>query len=308
MSHLELNIVDAGGPHELVTIELMRAQGYLERMGVTVNRTLVYNGNDAARLLVDGKVDASMQIGFGPTLAAIVGGAPIRVIAGANLLTVHAVYSNKADIRRLKDLEGRVVGIGARGALVHQLMFAALTKQGVDPAKVNFVTIGNSATIFKALLRGEVDAGFGETDVYEHQAQYGVHVLEDAVLWEQLPEFPNQASTATQAALRDKREALVRTLAAHALLYRFLQSPDSWEAYAAASAIGLPGSDPQEARTQWNFYQRTRPFAVDLQLPPAQLKYMQELNVAMGLQPQVLPQDAIMDTSLAREALALIDG
>jgi ABC-type nitrate/sulfonate/bicarbonate transport system substrate-binding protein len=303
---LEIHIVDAGGPHELVTVELMRRQGYCERMGVDVRRTFVTNGADAAELLLAGRCDAAMQVGFGPALKAIEGGAPLRVIAGSNLLTVHAVYSKNPQIRRLRDLAQRTVGVGRLGALTHQLIYAALLKQGVDPAQVRFVPIGSSATIFKALQAGEVDAGFGETDVFENQAHYGVHVLEDAVLWRELPQFPNQASFATQAAISGKREALVRLLAAHAMLYRRLHSPDSWADYAAAYAAALPGSDPREGRTQWQFYQRYRPYAEDLLLPQAQLDYLQDLNVTMKLQARILPFDAIADLSLARDAMRLV--
>jgi ABC-type nitrate/sulfonate/bicarbonate transport system substrate-binding protein len=303
-----VQIVDAGGPHEKVTVELMRSQGYCERLGIRIDRTYVTNGAEAAALLRSGHGDVAMQVGFGPTLAAIDEGAPLRVIAGSNLLTVHAVYSKQPAIRRLQDLGGRTVGVGRLGALTHQLIYAALCKHGVDPATVRFVPIGNSATIFRALLAGEVDAGFGETDVFENQAHYGVHALDDGVLWQELPEFPNQASFATAAALRGKRDVLVRTLAAHALLYRFLHSPDSWTAYAAAWARALPGSDPAESRAQWSFYQRHHPFAADLLLPPVQVAYLQDLNVTMRLQRRVLPFDDIADMSLAHDAVRLLDG
>lgn len=302
-----IHILDAGGPHEKVTVEVMRRQRLFERFGVEVSRTYVTNGAEAVELLLAKRADAALQVGFGPALVAIEGGAPLRVIAGANLLTVHAVYTKRPEIRRLQDLQYRTVGVGRLGALTHQLLFAALLKRGADPATVRFVSIGNSATIFKALLAGDVDAGFGETDVFENQAHYGVHALEDGVLWRELPEFPNQASFATEAAIRHKREALVRTLAAHALLYRFLQAPHSWEAYAAAWNEALPGSAAAESRAQWAFYQRYRPFAEDLLLPPAQLDYLQHLNVTMNLQHRRMRFDEVADMSLARDALRLID-
>ena len=305
----EIRIVDAGGPHELVNLELMKSQGFLERMGVNPHKTYVTNGTEAARLVLSGACDAAMQVGFGPALSAIVRGEPLRVIAGANLLTVHAIYSKDPGIRRLKDLEGRTVGVGPLGALTHQLIYAALLKHGVDPAKVRFVPMGSSSNIFKALLAGEVEAGFGETDVFEHQGRYGVHVLEGGVLWRELPEFPNQASFASQTALRDKRDALVRTLAAHVLLYRCLHDPQSWEAYAAAWTAALPaGADLAEARAQWQFYQDYHPYAVSLELPEIQVRYMQDLNVTMSLQNQVLPYDAVTDMSLAQEALEMAGG
>lgn len=303
----EIHIIDAGGPHELATVELLHRQGYLEQLGIRCKRTYIKNGAEATELLLAGLGDAAMQIGFGPAMAAIERGAPLRIIAGSNMLTVHAVYAQDPEIRGLRDLPGRTVGIGAPGALTHQLIFAALRKHRIDPAAIRFVSIGSSATIFEALLAGEVDAGFGETDVFEHQARYGVHALEDAVLWRELPEFPNQASFATETAIRQHRDELVRTLAAHAQLYRFLQGPLSWEPYAKAWAAAMPGTDPAESRTQWLFYQQNRPFAENLLLSEAQIRYIQELNVAMSLQHRVLPGDLVVDMSLARDALMLID-
>jgi ABC-type nitrate/sulfonate/bicarbonate transport system substrate-binding protein len=304
---LPVHIVDAGGTHELVTIALMRSQGFLENVGLTYERTLVTNGAEAVEELLSGTGDVAMQIGFGPALKAIAKGAPLKVVAASNLLTVHAVYTRDPDIRRMRDLVGRRVGVGAYGALTHQLMYAALTKQGVDPAGVNFVHMGNSASIFQALLRGELDAGFGETEVFDHQAEYGVHHLEDAVLWRELTDFPNQASFATEAAIRDKREALVRTLQGHAGFYRYLQGATSWETFAAARETALPGSEPAESKVQWDWYREFQPFAEDLILPRDRFDYMQALNIRMGLQAQALPFDVVCDMSLAGEAVQRLD-
>src|SRR5262249_24927552 len=159
----EIRIVDAGGSHEQVTVELMRRENCFERAGVAAHRSFVANGAEAVSTLLEGKADAAMQVGFGPALAAIADGAPLRVVGGANLLTIHAIYSKHPDIRRIEDLAGRTMGIGSPGALTHQLVVAALRKRGADPSQVRFVSIGNSAAIFKALLARDVDAGFGET-------------------------------------------------------------------------------------------------------------------------------------------------
>lgn len=303
-----IRIVDAGGPHEKVTVELMRRERLFERFGLEVEKTYVTNGADAAALLCEDRADVAMQVGFGPALVAIANGAPLRVIAGSNLLTVHALYAKDARIRRLQDLPGKVVGVGKLGALTHQLVYAALLKHGVNPARVHFVSIGSSATVFRALLAGQVDAGFGETDVFENQDRYGVHALENGVLWRELPEFPNQASFATEAAIRAKRDALVRTLAAHALLYRRLHDSAARQVYTEAWRTALPESPLDECDAQWSFYQRYQPFATNLQLPQAQLTYMQRLNVTMQLQQRVLSYDAVTEMSLARDALRLIDG
>ncbi|MBC2665296.1 ABC transporter substrate-binding protein [Novosphingobium flavum] len=302
----DIRVVDAGGTHERVTIELMRRLRLFERVGLSVERTLVTNGGEAVDLLLGGKADAALQVGFGPALAAIADGAPLRVVAGANLLTVHAIYARDPAIRSLADLAGRRVGVGALGALTHQLAVAALRKQGLDPGAVEFVTIGNSAAIFRHLLEDRIDAGFGESEVFHDQARYGVHALADAVLWRELPDFPNQASFATLAALGERREALVRVLAAHALLYRALHHGPA-EDYLAAWAAALPEFPAAEGAVQLAFYRENRPFAEDLRLPEPSVAMLQRLNLAMGRQQAVLPFAALADMSLAAEACALAD-
>lgn len=111
----EIHIVDAGGPHELVTVELMRRQGYLEQMGIRAHKIYVTNGAEAVEVLRAGRAEVAMQVGFGPALVAIEHGEPLRVIAASNLLTVHALYSKNPEIRRLHDLQGRTVGVGRLG-------------------------------------------------------------------------------------------------------------------------------------------------------------------------------------------------
>ena len=255
--------------------------------------------------LTSGKADVCMGSGVSNVIAAIAGGAPLRLLAGANLRVVQAIFSKRPEIRTLKDLEGRRVGSGPKGQLVHQIIFAAMLKQGADPNKVDFVNLGNSGTIFKAVAKGEIDAGTGEANVYDSQAKYGVHVLEHGALWEELPDYINQASYASLDAIKTKREILIRTLAAHAKAYRFVQTPQSHDAYAAARIAATAGPvDPAETETQWSFYQRLKPFAVNLVLNEGQVRYIQQLNVTMGLQKAVMPsREPSSIASLAKEAL-----
>jgi ABC-type nitrate/sulfonate/bicarbonate transport system substrate-binding protein len=99
-------------------------------------------------------------------------------------------------------------------------MIAALRKNGVDYKKVTFVNVGSSADVFRAIAAKRVDAGPSLVDVFGEQAKYGVHAV--AELWKELPEFTYQGSYASDQAIAQKRDLLVRILAAHARLYRFI--------------------------------------------------------------------------------------
>lgn len=302
-----LTLINGSGPAERALHSLARSQRFFERMSVEVDYNNQPDGQKALTELLAGRGDICMQIGFGPCLPAIEQGRDLRVLAGANLRAVHVVFARPEEIQSVKDLEGRTIGIGSRGALTHQLMTAVLRKHGADPSKVNFVCIGNSAAVFKAVVAGAVDAGLGEIDNYAQQQQLGIHSLPDGDLWNELPEFTNQASYALRETIARKRDLIVRALAAAASLYRFICSPASRESYLMAYGDAMPQAESIEAESAWNFYQERKPFATNLLLTEERIRYLQELNIAMGLQSRVVPFHEVADMSLAQEALALLD-
>jgi hypothetical protein len=134
-----------------------------------------------------------------------------------------------------------------------------------------------------------------------------VHGLADGKFWEGLPEYTNQASYASERSIRERRDVIVRTLAAYARLYRFISSPQSRDTYLAARAAALGKDEPAEALAQWSFFQKHKSFAVDLVLSEERVRYMQELNISLGVQKMLMPYEHVADMSLARDALKLID-
>jgi len=185
-------------------------------------------------------------------------------------------------------------------------MVALLKKKGVDPATVTFRNVGSNADIFRAVVAGTVDAGPSGIDVYDQQAKYHTHSLSDGDLWTELPEYTYQGTFTSDRAIADKREALVRTLAAFARLYRFVQSPDSQDLFIQSYAKAVGNPDPAEAESTWTFIQKIRSYAVDIVLSEERIRYMQDLNVELGVQKSVLPTNEVADSSLAREALKLL--
>jgi ABC-type nitrate/sulfonate/bicarbonate transport system substrate-binding protein len=303
---LRIRVVNTAGYSVFIFQQLLQSTGILESLGIEPANTNVRDGATATQILLKGEADVCMQAGFGPVLAEIDRGAPIKVLSGGTLVSPQTVYSSKPDIRVLKDLAGRTVGTGAMGAAMHQKMVALLRKKGIDESTVRFVNVGSTTNIFKAVVAGEVDAGLADLDVYADQARYGVHSLKDADMWTELTEYTNQAAYASTATIAGKREAIVRIIAAYAKLYRFLQSPDSREIWMRTSAEIYKTPIPSEPDPQWKFYQEARPFPPGIALTPERIRYIQELNVSMGLQKKVHAFEEVADMSLAAEALRLI--
>lgn len=302
----QVRIVNTSGNTAFVLQGLLESQGFLASVGLEAVHTNVSDGAQATKAVLEGTSDICMMAGFGPVLPLIENGDRLKVVGGANLLSPQAVFSARPEIRSIKDLEGRTVGTGAVGAALHQKMVALLRKNGVDESKVKFVNIGSTAAVFKAVVAGKVDAGPADLDVYEDQDRYGVHSLQGGDMWSELSLFANQASHTSDRAIAEKRDILVRTLAAYGRLYRFLQRPESRDPFVNGYLARSKSAQASEPLSQWNFYQKYKPYAVNLALTSEHIRYVQELNVAMGLQKAVLPFDRVADMSLARDAIKLI--
>ena len=301
-----LNTVGLTSNGVVVIDELLKQQGYFEEFGLKTVSISVSDGSKALAALIGGGSDVCMQAGFGGVLPAIGAGAPLKVIAGAAVRPQVAIYSANPDIQTVRDLQGRTVGTGAPGTLLHALVVAVMKKKNVDYKTVRFVNVGSNTDVFRAVAAGKIDAGPGDVAFYSNPGKYGAHSLHDGALWIELPEYINQASFTTETKIREKREAIVRILAAYAKVYRFLQGAKSRDAYVRAFTKVSGNTDEHEAETQWKFYQEYRPFAENLVISEAAVRSMQELNIALGVQKTILSYGDITDMSLARDALKLL--
>lgn len=300
-----VNIVNTASNTTFALQELLKQQGYLREFGLDATTLNVGDGVKLLGALLSGASDICLLSGFGQIFPAIDKGGRFKLIAGGGILPAHAVYSRNDAVKTLKDLEGKYVGCGAPGALLHQFMVAALRKHDVDLKKVQFVNIGSSADVFRAVAAGKVDAGPSLIDASAELEKYKVHVV--AELWKEIPEFSWQGSYTTDMAIEKKRDELVRTLAAYAKLYRFISGPDSREPFIRAYTTAIKQADPAQAEIQWRFAQDNKAaYSVDLVMSEERVRYMQQLNVDTGVQKTILPFDKVADMSLARDALKLL--
>lgn len=299
----KINIVNTSGGTNLVMAALMRQQGTFEEFGLDATITNVADGTKLMGGILSGEMDMCPLSGFSQVFPAVDKGAKMKLIAGGTHLPLQGILSTKPDIKTLKDLEGKTVGTGSLGALVHQMVVATLRKYGVDDTKVNFANIGSAGDIFRAVAAGRVDAGSAE--VWQ-DGKNGVHWLEKGRFWIDLPEYTYQAGFASDDAIRAKRDVLVKALAAYGKIYRFIQSGDSRDAFLKAFAAGIGKPDDAAALQQWTFYQANKPFAGDLLLSDDRLNYMQKLNLSLKTQAREVPLAQVADMSLARDALKLL--
>jgi ABC-type nitrate/sulfonate/bicarbonate transport system substrate-binding protein len=299
----KFNIVSTSGA--LVIGQLMKNKGYLQDFGIDGTIQAVSDGTKALGALVGGDADIVVGTGFGQVLTAIEKGAKVKILAGAGMLNDAAIYTKKADIKTCKDLEGRTVGVGALGALLHQIIVAMLKSKGVDPNKVTFVNVGSVVDVYRAVSAGVVDAGPGPADIYDQLGKLGLYALSDGRLWTEIPDYTNQATYTTDKTLVERRDLIVRTLAAYSRLYRFIQEDDSFADFAVARAQANGKDDREAALSQWKFYRDYKMFATDLVLSEQRFKFMQTLNIDSGAQTAMLAVNQISDMGPAQEAVKL---
>ncbi|PWK61304.1 ABC transporter substrate-binding protein [Aminobacter sp. AP02] len=300
-----VSIATVSGIYAQTLTKLMINQGYLEQFGLEAKYVPVADGSKIIGALLSGEVDVCMGSGFPQVLPAIEKGGKLKILATASNAVMSVIYSGNPEIKSIKDLEGRTIGIGSLGAMVHTYVVAMLRKEGIDEKNVKFVNIGGNADIFRAVSAGIVDAGPGEPQFMFEQEKYKVHVV--AEVYKALPEFIGQASYASGSVVADRRDVLVRTLAAYRRLYRFVQEGDSQDAWIKARSEAMGKDQSSEGLNQWNLLRQNKLMPIDLVMPEESVRWMQELNASLGVQQKIVPFDTATDMSLARDAIALED-
>lgn len=301
-----VSIINTGSNDSFALQSLIKDQRYFEEFNLNANTVNVSDGIKLTASVVTGASDIGILTGFSQVFPAIENGAPLKLIGCAERAPDFVVITGNPSIKSLKDLEGKSIGTGAVGALVYAAMAAMLKKAHVDLNKVTFVNIGSSADVFKAIAAKKVDAGPCQHDFAKVAAQYDCRVIADAV--REIPQFTNQGSFTTDKTIAEKRDVLVRTLAAYGRAYRYVDSPGSKANYVKAY---IEGAGPDTAATgadRWEWIQSVKGYEADIALSAERIMYMQQLNVELGNQKAVLPLEKVADMSLARDAVKLLKG
>ena len=300
-------VANAAGNVNITLQQMLRDLNLYEKYGLKPNLMAVADGSKIMGGLIGGDIDSSMMSGFGQIFPAIEKGAKLKMIGGCQMMPSLTLFTSKDNVRTLKDLEGKTIGTGSIGALLHQLCVALLVKNGVDVNKVRFVNIGASGDVFRASIMGTIDAGTGETAVLEDMELFPkLRMVEGGNMTTGLTEYTYQGAWTSDRIIQSKRDMLVRTLAAHAELYRYLHTPAAKNDFLKARAKMLPNSTEKEGLSQWDYIQHYKPYAVDLVLSDERLTYIQKMNVETKVQSAIMPSERVADMTIARDALALL--
>jgi NitT/TauT family transport system substrate-binding protein len=132
-----------------------REKGYFREEDLDVELILM-TASVANMALMGGNVDF---ISSGPSVVgAIARGAPLKFVFLCFNRPMHWLYA-KPEIKYLKELKGKKIGVSSVGASAHFLVQEILKRHGLDPARdVTILGVGTTATRYAALQSGTIDA------------------------------------------------------------------------------------------------------------------------------------------------------
>ena len=158
---------------EFVAIE----KGYQRDEGLTVEMIRA-GGGIATQALIAG--DLHFSTSAGSALSAMLRGAEIKVVYTNIDRPGYQLWSGHPEIKTLKDLVGKKVGVTSRGDTQELSVRLLLRKHGINANSVVYIPVGFGGTRLAALQAGTVDAvPLGAGDFAQLKQPKG-HMLGDA--------------------------------------------------------------------------------------------------------------------------------
>lgn len=156
----EINVVYVKAPFNLQNM-VMKDQKLLEKEfekdGIKVNWKTITSGAKQGQALASGAVDISAVMNTSSLLMTNAAGNPVYVATGvSHPADTFAIVGKPGSQLNVKDLKGKKVA-GPRGTVLHQLLLAALAKEGMQASDVEFLSM-DQPTALTALVSGKVDA------------------------------------------------------------------------------------------------------------------------------------------------------
>lgn len=158
---------------EFVAIE----KGYHREEGLTVEMIRA-GGGIATQALIAG--DLHFSTSAGSALGAMLRGAEVKVVYTNIDRPGYQLWSAHPDIKTLKDLVGKKVGVTSRGDTQELSVRLLLRKRGIDANSVVYVPVGFGGTRLAALQAGTVDAVPLGAGHFAQLKQHKGHMLGDA--------------------------------------------------------------------------------------------------------------------------------
>lgn len=299
-----IRIVSNPGLENATLNALMDRQGYFKRFGVDAVVVQARGATGPFDAIAAGAADVCMVSGYNMVLSRIEQGAPVKIVGAGMKKCALTVFARPGGIKTLAELKGRTVAVGPKLGLLHALMLQLLKEKCIDASQVKFVDKGSNDQCYEAVVKGEADACC--SSISHLNDKDALVAIDEGNLWQALPRCIFQTAYASDAALGEKREAMVAVMAAYGALYDDLMSPATRDAFFEARKRVQKNFDAASAQAIWDFNQAQRPYSKDLSLTDDDIVYLQDMFIGLGSLKQKQPIGAVADMSAAKAAAKLL--
>ncbi len=292
MHKVRASMID--GVFENSYVLLGHDKGFFREFGVEPEFTFFQGGTAMVTGLLSNELEYGHTVGY---MTAVEKGGDIKMIGYSKPRLSFVLYVRK-DINKLEELVGKSFGTAAPGALTHVITVALLEQHGIDPAKVEMVNIGSSPSIFKAIVAGKVDAGASTPDFIPVAEAEGLKPLLN--FSEALPKYGQVALIASGKEITERPDAVQGMVNAWAKSYRYAIDQRNELIDFAAKLFSRP---KEEVAFGHDYGIKLRIVNPDLTIDPANLEFMQQVNIRVEQQKTVLPFERLADARFQQKMI-----
>ena len=175
----EINISYVRSPFNLPLI-IMKEKGMAEKAfgekGIKVNYYEITSGAKQTEAIAAGSLDIASVINSVSVILANAAGNPVEIFAGfSKPEQMFTIMTTNPDVKTPADLKGKKVA-GPKGTVLNELLVAALNKEGMTIADVEYINMGIPNAV-QAMLSGKVDCALAAAASVVAAEKNGARIL-----------------------------------------------------------------------------------------------------------------------------------
>jgi NitT/TauT family transport system substrate-binding protein len=196
-------------------------RGLFKKQGLDVEIVEIAGDPNHTKALLAGELDAAVIIGGTSVMVSASKGAKIRAWLIPNPISPFHIVARKESAITLQGLVGKSVAVSGIGGYSYHVPRIVLERSGVDPDKVQYVSVGSPADRFRSVVAGKVDATMATLDEVAKLAQYP-QIISLAEVPKVVPELPNNFSMAREEYIAKNPETIYKLTRALTEASRFI--------------------------------------------------------------------------------------
>lgn len=293
-------------PPNLVHIPpyLAKDLGYYKEEGLDVSIISFEGGVGSLRIALAGQADIAMTSGD-PPIIAIAKGATIKLVY-SSAPRLEAVLTVQGDIKDVKELKGRKIGIQEPNGFADIFSRRALAKAGLKPADAQFISTSTAGRV-PALITGQVDTGVMHVEQAARAIKRKAALHNVLNFWEAFPDALYQVYVVNNEKLKKDPDVVAAFIKATIKATRSMYKNKSATLDAAAE---ITGYGREELEPAFDALIKGRVWSVNDGLP----KRMVEFNINNQVRVGNIPADKkptyeqLVDLKPAEAALKALGG